>query len=241
VKIGIDPGHGGKDPGAVGRILGTKEKDITLEIGLRLDRLLRGAGHQTYLSRNSDVFVSLQARANFFNAQSLDLVVSIHLNSAINFSANYISTFILGRGDKAERFAEAILRELVKTLRWPDGGVREANFYILRQTKAPAVLTEIGFISNQQQERLLTNEEAVRQLIASAILTGIDPSVAKKDQPPNKVFKDIAGHWARKAIEKVHNYGIVTGYDDNTFRPDNPLTRAEFATAISRLMDKLGL
>lgn len=92
----IDPGHGGKDPGAIGPT-GLKEKDVTLGIALYLDKLLKGAGIPTYLTRSKDEFVYLENRTNFANQKNGFVFVSLHANSVLNHrpSAEGIETFVL--------------------------------------------------------------------------------------------------------------------------------------------------
>ncbi|MGI9862283.1 N-acetylmuramoyl-L-alanine amidase [Moorella naiadis] len=235
-KIGIDPGHGGSDPGAVaaGEL---QEKDVTLAVGLDLRHRLQGAGLEVIMSRTEDVDVSLADRAQLFNREQVGLVVSLHVNSAASTTANYVSTFILAPGGQAEKIANAIQPELVAATGWPDGGVREANFYILRQTDAPAVLVEMGFISNPATASLLATI-ATRQTLARAIYKGLAVYLGLPPDVP-MLPTDIQGNWAEAAIRRVIAAGIMSGYPDGSFRPDQPATRAELAAALDRILDKL--
>ena len=92
----VDPGHGGKDPGAIGPT-GLKEKDVTLGIALYLEKLLKGAGIPTYLTRSKDEFVYLENRTNFANQKNGFVFISLHANSVLNHrpSAEGIETFVL--------------------------------------------------------------------------------------------------------------------------------------------------
>lgn len=171
--IGIDPGHGGRDPGAIGPG-GTREADINLAIALclagKLDSLRTPAGKRVtpVLSRERDVFVSLADRVNLLNRFRCALVLSLHINAAVRNEPRYISAFICGRGGRAETAAGRLLRAVVQATGWPNGGVRTSPFYILRKTTAPAVLLEMGFISNPEQERELLRTE-VQDRLAGAI------------------------------------------------------------------------
>lgn len=171
MKIGIDPGHGGRDPGAVGptRVC---EKDVTLAISLELDRLLRAAGLETYMTRTDDRTMELITRTAQLNNMKCDLAVSVHCNSVTRQEANYISTFIQGAGGQAEQLAKKVQAELVRATGWPDGGIRAQNFHMTRETKMPAILVECGFISNPEQERQLRQPET-RRKIAQAIADGL--------------------------------------------------------------------
>lgn len=107
----IDPGHGGRDPGTVGRS-GTKEKDVNLEIGLRLRDLLKAALPKTrvLMTRSTDVFVGLKERGQFANAQGGKLFISIHANANASRSARGYSTYFLGVG-KTQQAVEVARRE----------------------------------------------------------------------------------------------------------------------------------
>jgi len=171
--IGIDPGHGGRDPGAVGRKLGLQEKVVTLDIARTVSDRLKEKGFPVVMSRNEDRYVPLGQRVQRFNSAGVKLVVSIHINSARLGEASYMSAFVVRRGGNAERAANILLPLLVKEMGWPNGGVREADFYILQRTTAPAVLLENGFISNGDQE-LALSQPGTRERLAGAIAEGIE-------------------------------------------------------------------
>lgn len=176
-RIGLDAGHGGFDPGAVG-VTGLKEKDVTLAITLKVSEILRKAGVDTYLTRifdealGSNVNEDLLRRTQQLNSQQINYVISIHINSAGNKDANYISTFIQGKGGEAEKLAKKVQPKLVHATGWPDGGIRVANLHMTRETKMPAILVECGFISNAEQEKQL-KDPATQNKLARAIADGI--------------------------------------------------------------------
>ncbi|HBT47436.1 MAG TPA: N-acetylmuramoyl-L-alanine amidase [Peptococcaceae bacterium] len=235
-RIGLDPGHGGSDPGAVAPD-GLQEKEVTLAVALLAAGFLSQAGIEVVLSRKEDVDVSLAERAALFNRAGVDLVASLHVNSSENPRADYLSTYILGPGGRAERAAGILQRELVLALGWPDGGVRQANFYILRETEAPAVLVEMGFLSNPRQAQALREGKVRRALGLAlargmALYLGVDPAGFSS-------AGDIAGHWAEAAIRRCLELGLMHGYPDGTFRPDNFATRAELAVTLVNLLDKV--
>lgn len=171
MKIGIDPGHGGRDPGAVGPTR-LYEKDVVLGISLELARLLKQAGLEPVLTRPDDRNVELVTRTALINNMKCDLAVSVHCNSVTRQEANYISTFIQGAGGQAEQLAKKVQAELVRATGWPDGGVRGKDLHMTRETKMPAILVECGFISNPEQERQLRQPETQRK-IAQAIADGL--------------------------------------------------------------------
>ncbi len=179
MKIGIDPGHGGRDPGAVSPIrpalndqLYTEEADVTLAIAKRLRGILLACGHEVVMTRTADTTISLSQRTDMLNDCKCDMAVSVHLNSATNSTAKYIATFIQGTGGQAEKIAELIQPLLVKTSGWLDGGVRIKNLHMTRETKMPAVLVELGFVSNPEEEKIL-NQKQFHGKLAAAIAEGI--------------------------------------------------------------------
>ncbi|MCG0277337.1 MAG: N-acetylmuramoyl-L-alanine amidase [Thermanaeromonas sp.] len=235
-RIGLDPGHGGSDPGAVGAG-GLMEKGVTLDVALMLGEKLSRAGCEVIFSRREDVYVSLAERADLFNRAEVDLVVSLHVNSSFNKEASYIATYILAPGGRAEKAARFIQKELLEALKWPDGGIRQAGFYILRETKAPAVLVEMGFLSNPDQEAALRDKKT-RQTLALALARGIALYFGL-DSDVFSYPQDIVGHWAEGVIRRCLELGLLKGYPDGTFRPDQPATRAELAAALLNLLDKV--
>jgi N-acetylmuramoyl-L-alanine amidase len=170
VVVVIDPGHGGRDPGAVG-IAGLQEKQINTAISNRVRQRLQEAGLTVLMTRDSDVFVDLDARAQLANRAGADLFVSIHAN-AISMSrpdVNGLETYYLGSG---ERLARAIHSRVLQSTDLGDRGVRTARFYVLRYTTMPAVLVETGFVTGATDAARFRNPAAVNQ-IADGIARGI--------------------------------------------------------------------
>jgi N-acetylmuramoyl-L-alanine amidase len=169
--IGIDPGHGGKDPGAVG-LNGLFEKDVTLAISKALGLMLRAGGVDSFMTRTGDTREELITRTALINNVKCDLAVSIHCNASENRAANYIATYIQATGGEAEKMAKKVQAQLVLATGWPDGGVKVQNLALTRDTKMPAILCECGFISNPEQEAELSTPVMQRKL-AVAIARGI--------------------------------------------------------------------
>lgn len=176
-KICIDPGHGGIQPGAVnGSIM---EKDLALKISLKVGEKLKKDGVEVVYTRiNDNVEWSqepakdLGKRCEISNSSGVDYFISIHLNSSLNKNANGIETYCLARGGKGEKLAVEIQRELIKAVGAVNRGVKTANYYVLKNTHAPAVLIETGFISNQNDLKKLL-DESYQDILASAIERGI--------------------------------------------------------------------
>lgn len=148
----IDPGHGGKDSGTWSKARrGPKvlEKNVALDVGLRLDEKLRASGFKTVMTRRSDVFIPLEMRAHISNAQTNAVFVSIHFNDSPKrgihgIETHYNSSASIPLAGKIERNLDAIPGS-------DDRGVKYANFRVLRLNQYPAVLVECGFLSNRNE------------------------------------------------------------------------------------------
>ena len=151
MKIFINPGHGGRDPGACGN--GLQESDVALKIGKRVEGYLRAVGYDVKLFQ-FDGLEGICFDANNWNA---DLFVSIHCNAATG-TAKGTETHCSG-GNKSTRLADCIQAQLVKSLPVVDRGVKVSNFYVLKHTNAPAVLVETAFIDNPDDAKLLVDKE----------------------------------------------------------------------------------
>jgi N-acetylmuramoyl-L-alanine amidase len=168
--IVLDAGHGGHDSGAVGA-KGTREKDINLDIINRTAKLLKAAGARVLLSRNDDTFIPLYDRPGLANGRQADIFISVHCNSsAKRNSAKGTQTYY--RTPQSIQLASAMHHELLKSLELHDGGVRNGNFAVIRESRMPSVLLEIAFINNAKEEELLRTP-AFRQKTAEAILNGV--------------------------------------------------------------------
>lgn len=187
MKICIDPGHGGRDPGAIGK-LGKKEKDINLGIALKIKGKLE-TKHNVLLTRTEDIFVGLAQRAAMANAWGADAFISIHCNAASNDTAHGWEIWTSLGNTRADRLATMIAQEWGKvfpnqTIRadWSDGDIdKEAGFIVLMKTRMPAVLIELGFITNQKEAMLLADPEW-QDSAAGAIVRGIDKFFAEVGQ-----------------------------------------------------------
>jgi N-acetylmuramoyl-L-alanine amidase len=181
-KICIDPGHGGVDPGAIGPT-GLKEKDVNLAVGLKLAELLKPIA-EVKLTRTKDIAVSLKDRAAIANSFGCDYFISVHTNSFTDRKVGGVETWAYAPGGKGEKLARAVQAELVKVTGFANRGVKfNSKFAVLRDTKAPAILTETGFISNPAEEKLLKTD-AFRDKIAKAIAQGVAKQLGKKLPAP---------------------------------------------------------
>ena len=143
--IVIDPGHGGKDPGAV--YAGHKEKDIVLPIALYLGGFLSNMANCVY-TRTADVYVPLRDRVFIANSIKADAFISIHLNASPKHNARGEEIWIYPNSIKSAKLADSIATFIDEIVPGKFRGIKEGNFYVLRKTKIPTVLIEVGFLDN---------------------------------------------------------------------------------------------
>ncbi|MCL1997725.1 MAG: N-acetylmuramoyl-L-alanine amidase [Turicibacter sp.] len=170
----IDPGHGGSRPGAVHG--GIRESHLNLAVAQRVVSLIENNPHiVAYMTRNSDIDIGLRERSNFGNAHG-NLFVSIHHNAANNRNVHGIETFFANSGSNIDfasaSFAQIMQRNLIEHLGSYDRGVKSRRFAVLRRSQIPAVLVELGFMSNQSEFSRIRTEE-FQNRAAYAIYNGI--------------------------------------------------------------------
>lgn len=170
VLVTIDPGHGGKDPGAIG-IGGLREVDVVLPISLEMAEMLDQNGVQVQLTRDADFFVTLANRTRLANRIGSDLFVSIHANAAPGArpGANGVETFYHTSG---RSLATAIQNSIMERFDMNNRGVKRARFYVLRTSRMPSALVEVGFVTGNEDSKVLANT-ACRTEMAKAITVGI--------------------------------------------------------------------
>ena len=173
LRIVIDPGHGGSDPGAIGAS-GLKEKDVNLDIAKRIKNLLPSV----ILTREDDVDVSLQGRVDFAYQVNADVFISIHNNALPKGQGTGSETYYY-REDSFS-LAQFIHEAMVSKLGLLDGGVRRRGFYVIKHSPCPSVLIEGAYLSNPEEEKLLASEE-FRQKIAEAVVEGLKRYFGEKE------------------------------------------------------------
>lgn len=194
--IVLDAGHGGKDPGAQNAKFNLKEKELTLDLSLRVKSLLEKSGYQVFLTRDVDRYLKLEERSSFANSKDADLFISIHFNAAKNKKAHGIECFALtpqgqastGRtkikANDLENFAGnkqnlqntllayCLQKALVDWVGGADRGLKRARFKVLKDLEIPGALVELGFISHAATADIIRHENE-RQRIAEGLHTGI--------------------------------------------------------------------
>lgn len=215
--ITIDPGHGGRQPGAIGPT-GVQEKNVCLAVALRVRELLRVRGHaEAHLTRETDIDVPLSRR---LPAQGAVAYVSIHCNAHSTAIAHGTETFWLTGGTaESRRLAEILQRGLIAALGRSDRGVKTANFRVLHQGAVPAALVELAFISHPTEEALLESEEG-RERAARAIAGGVAEAIGVRPQPaaappqaPSTTPAAKSGRKTHLVIEGDTLFGLARRYN----------------------------
>ena len=172
VLVAVDPGHGGPDRGACHLPSGLVEKEINLDMALRLERALKASGAQVFLTRRDDTFVSLDERARRANEQGADVFVSLHVNRFPSSECFGAQTFYLQESLEGRRLALLIQEELRQVYPPNYRQALPGNYRVLRGTAMPAALVEIGFVTNAT-DRALMQQDNYREAVAAAIVRGI--------------------------------------------------------------------
>ena len=164
----IDAGHGAHDKGGAAGLV--YEKHLCLDVARRLDVYLRDKGMQTVMTRTRDEYISLPSRCYIANRQRGSVFVSIHFNEASRAGAKGIETFYAGSSGRD--LGSRVHSRLISTTKAENRSLKWHGYYVLRNTKAPAILVECGFLSNSwERKRCLA--PWYRQLIVQAIGDGI--------------------------------------------------------------------
>lgn len=185
VKIFIDPGHGGNDPGATAN--GLFEKDLTLSIALKLKaELLKYENVQVKLSREGNKKITLAERAKMANDWGADIFLSIHINAGggVGFES-YIYNGNVSSSTIA--YQNILHEEIVKTTGWNDRGKKRANYAVLRETKMPAILTENGFIDRTTDANKLKNDSFLDNIAQGHVNGLVKLFNLKKNSTPSGI------------------------------------------------------
>ena len=174
-KVVLDPGHGGSDYGAIRE--GINEKDITLDVSQRVASILKSKGYSVAMTRADDTYVSLQDRVDFAENETPEIFVSIHVNSAVATEPMGIETHYYH--DYSNNLAKVVHTHLMKEIDSKDRGLFKSKFYVINHTTMPAILVEMGFLSNDKERAELITDKR-KQKTAKAIAEGIIEYIKSK-------------------------------------------------------------
>ena len=218
MRICIDAGHGGTDPGAVGQN-GTKEKDVNLQIALKLQKALERNGITVIMTRKQDVAkkLTIDERCIIANSADVDYLVSIHANAdgdRDDKTGHGTETYAYSKTSKGYPLAQAIQKDLIAANGLTDRGVKVKQWDILKGAKAPAVLVETAFLNNSAEEKLLI-DAAFQKLTAEAIAKGIVNHIGQKwvaavEPKYNlQIEEETTGEVKRCQITQENRNGII--------------------------------
>ena len=189
--IVIDPGHGGFDRGGIPgqRVL---EKNMNLDVALRLKPILEKAGYKVIMTRSTDIFVPLGSRVAIANSYPNAIFLCIHFNSASRSGASGIETYFYST--ESAPLAASIHSAVVGGAPSENRGVRRRGYFVLRRTTIPAVLVECGFLTNPTEAQF-AQTTAYRQKLAQEIARGIEnrPALATRTSYTNQSSKVDVG------------------------------------------------
>lgn len=211
----VDAGHGGTDPGAVAN--GIREKDVNLAVALRVRDKLRAQGVQVIMNRETDVFVAFQDTAAHANSVKPDAFISIHANAAIA-AAYGIETYYNKSIDLP--LANEIHSRLISYTSANNRGVKWNEFYVTKHTTMPAILTEVGFVTNATEAAKL-NTSSYQNTLANSITDGaikyLKDNVSLSSIPSERIFGSTRYETSYKVFERGWTTSetaiIVTGSD----------------------------
>ena len=214
MKWYLDFGHGGKDPGAIGPT-NLKESDVALKIGMIIKENLENALEKVITTREDDKYYSLDYRIKKANSENCDYFISIHLNSATNSSAKGCEVWLYNENSKLKNLANNLCNNLSTKMDTPNRGVKYSkNLSVLKNTKMPALLIEIDFISNKEVEKSLRNDNHLKNIadtISSTLLSFVNKSIVE-----DKVFYRVCiGSFSNKDnAVNLKNEAICKGFKD---------------------------
>ncbi|WP_127588552.1 N-acetylmuramoyl-L-alanine amidase [Paenibacillus koleovorans] len=241
-KIVVDAGHGGSDPGAIG-VNGLQEKNVNLDIALKLQSELLFRGYEVAMTRQDDRYISLADRVAMTNEAKGDLFVSVHSNSNPSRSisgsqvlyydkdapqADYpASDEMTALTPQSRALANSVLGQVLYAVGLPNKGLVKSAAFVVRMGTIPSILVETAFLSNAADAAVLA-DDAMRRKFAVAIADGIQAVLL----PVSAEFADMQKHWALAAVLRLKDRGIVE--TAKRFEPDRPITRAELLTMLNR-------
>ncbi|UJL46650.1 N-acetylmuramoyl-L-alanine amidase [Virgibacillus sp. NKC19-16] len=166
----IDPGHGGKDSGAIRSEV--NEKTLALSTGKKVEEQLRDKGASVTLTRTDDTFIPLEERVQISNSTNADTFISLHYNTFEDQNIRGIHTFYYDVGDN-QKLADTIQKSLINHTNLNDRRAKQADYKVLTDNQQPALLIELGFISNPE-ERQLVQTDKYQEKAAKGIVTGLE-------------------------------------------------------------------
>jgi N-acetylmuramoyl-L-alanine amidase CwlD len=167
--IVIDPGHGGRDPGYVGKS-GIFEKFLNMKIALKLEKLLKKAGAKVIMTRTRDISIKDSAIVRAANGKRADMFVSIHLNCYVSPRIGGCETFYFT--PRSKKFAKIMEKNVSRTIKLKNRGVKKVTYYVVHHTTMPSVLVESAYLTNPKEEKLILDTK-FQERVAYGMYKGI--------------------------------------------------------------------
>jgi len=226
----FDYGHGGDDPGAV--YLGRKESEDVLSLGTEVAKDIRKRGITVDETRASDVNVTLRDRSDFENKKDYDYFISFHRNAFMKEMANGAETYIFSEASEKSKALASKLQAALVDVGFANRGVITANFHVLRESKAPAVLIEIGFIDNSRDNKLFdTKRTEIIKGIAKAILEQMGIDYIEESSTKKDMLAEALEVLVKSTIVNSPEYWLENAYPGKTVNGEYA------ATLIKRMAD----
>ncbi|WP_165970846.1 SH3 domain-containing protein [Peribacillus frigoritolerans] len=168
--IVLDPGHGGRDGGAIGT-RGSLEKNLTMSTAKLVYDKLKASGADVHLTRSSDSYISLSSRVSTAHYRNADAFISLHFDSINNRSVNGMTSYYYSES-KDKPLASPVHSELMKQTKLKDRGTKFGDYHVIRENNQPAVLLELGYVSNSTEE-LTVRSNAYQERVAQGIYYGL--------------------------------------------------------------------
>ncbi len=231
VKIYIDPGHGGTDPGATGN--GLREKDLTLAISKKIkNKLNQYQGVSVRLSRANDKTLSLKQRSNDANKWGADYLISVHINAGGGTGYEDFIYNGLSNSSSTAKKRDVMHQAIIDQVHLPNRGKKKANFHMVRESNMPAILTENGFIDTVNDASRLRKDSFLDD-IAQGHVNGLikifnlkkkvkakDPNAVIAKKKTLKVNLKVDGWWGEQTTRALQEYfgTVVDGVISNQLR-----------------------
>ncbi|WP_346930813.1 N-acetylmuramoyl-L-alanine amidase, partial [Clostridium sp.] len=187
-RVFIDAGHGGSDPGACAN--GLREKDLTLSIALKVQRILQSKGIEVVMRRTTDTYLDFRDISSVANNSGADAFTSIHINSATPAAYGIETWYAPNRMDSMP-LADSVQKQVISSTGAYNRGLKTNDFNVVKYTTMPSVLVECGFISNQS-EAIKMNTNSYQELLASGISNGIinylEANVTLTSTPGERIY-----------------------------------------------------
>ena len=226
----IDPGHGGLDEGTAWYHV--REKDVTLAVAKRLEKILGEECIQSILTRDTDTYVSLDKRAEIADRHPNSLLLSIHFNGASSSSANGFGTYYFSQSRSGKFVARLMQDALDESFPTRNRGIRSQDFAVLVRTMGCAVLVECGFLSNRAEAMEFASADGQQRLAEALALGVIRAKPVNLTDPPECALAKCEAY--AKRFEEKQRKALATVAPIRRASLSKPVSKAALSKSVSR-------